>query len=193
MKDGLNRVVVWGATLVFVLLEIYSVTTASHYKNDFFFLMGLLWVVYFYRKKLDLHPLHFFLFAGVLVMHNLGTFGTYSNFYFGIEYDWYVHSLFGLSASLILFRGFGLNKGDLKDRWYSVWMVLVLALGFSAFHELFEFAGALLLGEGEGVLYIGAGDIDQWDTHKDLFFNFVGSVVGLGLYGVRRVWKRIRI
>jgi len=159
--------------------------TDSHYKNDFFFLVALLWVVYGFRMKLNLYPLHYFLFAGFLVLHNLGTFGTYANFYFGIEYDMYVHLLFGLSAAAILFRGFGLNKN--KVLWCMPFMILVLCLGFSAFHELFEFSGALLFREGEGVLYIGAGDIDMWGTQKDLFFNMMGAIVGLGIYGLKKV------
>ena len=188
MKGDLaNRVIFWVGVLIFVLLEVYSLTTNSHYKFDFFLVLAFALVVYFYREKLNLHPVHYFLFMGFLVLHNFGTFGLYSNFYLGLEYDLYVHSLFGLSMGLMLFRGIGLNKGSLSKRWHLVWMVPVLILGISAMHELFiEFAGALLLGKGEGALYIGAGDIDQWDTQKDLFFNFVGSVVGVGLSFIRR-------
>jgi uncharacterized membrane protein YjdF len=186
-SDDLKRIIVWGATLIFVLLEIYSLTTDSHYKNDFFFLLGGLWIVYHYGKKLRLHWSHFLLFGLFLIVHNLGTFGLYSNFYLGMEYDWYVHTFFGLSAGLILFRAFRLDEG-VKGRWHLVWMVPALALGLSAMHEVFiEFAGALLLGKGEGMLYIGAGDVDTWDTHKDLFFNFLGAVLGLGVSGIKRI------
>jgi len=187
-RDRAIKIILWSSILIFVLLEIYSFTTESHYKNDFFFLVALLWAVYHYRKELNLHPFHFFLFAGFLILHNLGTFGTYANFYFYLEYDWYVHFLFGLSAAMILFRGFGLNKK--KVLLYMPFMILVLCLGFSAFHELFEFSGALLLGKGEGMLYIGAGDVDVWDTQKDMFFNMMGAIVGLGVYGVKKVLKR---
>jgi len=187
MEGGVwNRVIVRGASLVFVLLEIYSLTTDSHYKWDFFFVLGAIWIVYYYRDRLRLNWFHFFLFGLFLVVHNFGTFGLYRNFYFCLEYDWYVHSLFGLAAGLILFRGFKLDEG-IKGRWHLVWMVPALALGLSAMHELFiEFAGALLLGKGEGMLYIGAGDVDVWDTQKDLFFNFLGSVVGVGLSFLKR-------
>lgn len=46
-------------------------------------------------------------------------------------------------------------------------------------HELYEFAGALLLGEGERVLFIRAGDLDQWDTQKDILNNLIGGVIGV--------------
>lgn len=188
-KEVVNKITLGVITLVFVLLEIYSITTNSHYKLDFFFLLGVFLMVYFYREKLRLHWFHFLLFGLFLVVHNLGTFGFYSNFYLGLEYDWYVHAFFGLSAGLILFRAFKLDKG-VGDKWHLVWMVLIVALGLSVMHELFiEFAGALLLGKGEGMLYIGAGDVDMWDTHKDMFFNFIGAVLALGVYGLRRVLR----
>jgi uncharacterized membrane protein YjdF len=188
--ESWNRGIVWGASFIFILLEIYSVTTNSHYKWDFFFVLGLLWLVYFYQKSLDLHPFHFLLFAAFLVAHNLGTFGFYNPYYFGTEYDMYVHLLFGLSAALILFRGFDLHKK--KVLLYMPFMILVLCLGFSAIHELFEFAGALLLGKGEGVLWIGAGDLDMWDTQKDMLFNLVGAIVGLGFYGLKNIFSKTK-
>jgi len=49
----------------------------------------------------------------------------------------------------------------------------------SAAHELYEFAGAILLGDGDGVLFIGAGDIDQWDTQKDMLNNLLGALIGV--------------
>jgi len=56
---------------------------------------------------------------------------------------------------------------------------LFFVLGLSALHELYEYFGALLLGEGEGVLFIGAGDLDQWDTQKDMLNNVIGALIGL--------------
>ena len=170
--------------LIFVLLLIYSLVTGSSYVNDFFFLAGFLWLVYWFKDKLNLHPFHFFLFASFLVMHNLGVFGNYNYFYFGIEYDMYVHFLFGLSASLILFRAYRLNKREVS--WYSIFLIIGLILGASVFHELFEFFGALFFGEGEGVLLAGAGDIDKWDTQKDFMFNLIGAVVGIGAYWIKK-------
>ena len=54
--------------------------------------------------------------------------------------------------------------------------------GFSAFHEIFEYAGAMAVGEGEGVLFVGAGDIDEWDTQKDMVNNVLGALIGLAGY-----------
>ena len=67
---------------------------------------------------------------------------------------------------------------------------IVIALGVSALHELYEFAGAILLGEGEGVLFIGAGDTDQWDTQKDMLNNLIGTLLGVLIYEIYCYVKR---
>lgn len=186
MKEEIWNKVILGITTIIILgLEFYSFTTDSHYKWDFFFVAGLLWILFFIRDKIKLHPFHYFLFSIFLILHNLGTFGTYSNTYFGLEYDLYVHGFFGFVAALILYRTYHL-VGFYKGIFMYVAIIAVI-LGFSAFHELFEYAGALTVGKGEGVLFVGAGDLDEWDTQKDMFNNLIGALIGLGLYAVKNL------
>jgi uncharacterized membrane protein YjdF len=181
MKEEIhNKVIVWLTSVVLVALEIYSLTTDSHYKWDFIFLMAMLWGVYVIRDKIKLHPLHFTFLAIFLLLHNLGTFDFYSYYPFGLEYDLYVHGFFGFVAALMLYRTYRL-VGPYKGTFMYVAIIAVI-LGFSAFHELFEYGGALAVGEGEGVLFVGAGDLDEWDTQKDMFNNLVGGIIGLGAY-----------
>ena len=175
-----NKLILWATTLILVAFEIYSLTTNSHYKWDFFFLVGLLWLVYFLKDKIKLHPFHFFLLALFLISHNLGTFGTYSNNYFGVEYDFWVHTYFGFVSALMLFKTY--KSVGPYNGWFVYLVIIAVILGFSAFHELFEYAGAMVVGEGEGVLFIGAGDIDEWDTQKDMRNNLIGAIIGLIIY-----------
>ena len=177
-----NRIVLFVTLLILFILEIYSFTTNSHYKWDLLFSIGLMIAVFMLRKKIKLHPFHFTLFGIFLLLHNLGIFGTYKNFYLGMEYDFWVHSYFGLVSSLMLYRTYNL-VGPYKG-WFRYVAIIAIVLGFSAFHELFEYAGAVILGEGEGVLFIGAGDLDEWDTQKDMRNNLIGAVIGLSLYWV---------
>lgn len=177
---SINKIILWITLIILVLFEFYSLTTNSHYKWDFIFLAGLMIGVYLIRNKIKLHPFHYFLLAVFLIMHNLGTFGTYSNNYFGMEYDFWVHSYFGFVSALMLFRTYNL-VGYYKG-WFMIIAIIAVILGFSAFHELFEYAGAVTVGEGEGVLFVGAGDIDEWDTQKDMRNNLIGALLGLGLY-----------
>jgi uncharacterized membrane protein YjdF len=180
-----NKIILIITTIILVALEFYSLTTDSHYKWDFVFLMILLYGLFFIRKRIDLHPLHFALAAVFLILHNLGTFGTYSYNYFGFEYDLWVHGFFGFMASLLLYRTYYL-KGPYKG-WFMYVAIIAVVLGFSAFHELFEYAGALAVGEGEGVLFIGAGDLDEWDTQKDMLNNLIGGLLGIFLYKITRI------
>ena len=113
-------------------------------------------------------------------MHDLGMFRLYEFNYFGLEYDYWVHGFFGLLAAMILMHAY--NKSGLEHGWMKYVMIIVIVLGFSAGHELYGFGGAILLGEGEGVLFIGAGDLDQWDTQKDMLNNLLGGIAGIIIY-----------
>ncbi len=186
-KEVANKVILWTTTVVLLLFEVYSLTTNSHYKWDFIFLMLLLWGTFFLRERISLHPFHFGLFSLFLIIHNLGTFGTYELFLFGIEYDFYVHLFFGVVSSFILFRSY--KKLGHYTGWVMIIAIIAAVLGFSAFHELFEYAGAKVMGEGEGVLFIGAGDVDEWDTQKDMRNNLFGALLGLGLYWLYGLWR----
>ncbi|MFH1802218.1 MAG: DUF2238 domain-containing protein [archaeon] len=177
-----NKIILWITTILLIAIEIYALTLDSHYKWDFIFLVALLWAVFLLRDKIKLHPLHFALLAVFLLAHDLGVFGTYSNNYFGIEYDFYVHTYFGVVSAIMLYRTYKI-AGPYKG-WFVYLAIIAVLLGFSAFHELFEYAGAMTVGEGEGVLFVGAGDLDEWDTQKDMRNNLVGGIIGLTIYKI---------
>jgi len=181
-----NTVIVWITTVILVLFELYSLTVDSHYKYDFIFMMLLLWGVYKIRDRIRLHPFHFGLFAVFLVLHNLGVFGAYELYIVGLEYDLYVHGFFGFVSALMLYRTYKM-VGPYSD-WFMYVAIIAVVLGFSAFHELGEYAGALIIGEGEGVLGVGPGDLDDWDTQKDMRNNTVGAIVALVVYGI---WNNV--
>jgi uncharacterized membrane protein YjdF len=172
----LSRILLLFAAL-YLGLEVYTVRVGSRYQWNFLFVL-LLWCGdYAIRPAIDLRPLPFALFGIFLALHFAGMFGRYQTYPLGLEYDYWVHGLFGFVTMLIVrqayhFRGL-----------YSPWMInlagLVLILGFSAFHEIFEYAGAMVLGQGEGVLFVGAGDLDEWDTQKDMLNNLFGGWLGV--------------
>jgi uncharacterized membrane protein YjdF len=149
-----------------------------------------LWIgVFLVRDRINLHPVHYALLGVFLFLHFGGVFGCYQSYPLGMEYDHWVHGWFGFVASLIVLRAY---------YFYGVYPPLLIAvatvaliLGFSAFHELFEYAGAMAVGEGEGVLFIGAGDLDEWDTQKDMLNNLIGGVVGVVcFYTAKYAWPK---
>ena len=66
-----NKIILWITIVILILFEIYSLTTNSHYKYDFIFLMLLLVGTFLIRKKIKLHPFHYLLFALFLILHVL--------------------------------------------------------------------------------------------------------------------------
>lgn len=189
-KKSINWNLIIAIFFTFVLIGFWIVAwfEKSHYVYDFFLLQGLLWGMFFLKKRLNLFPFHFFLFGIFLVFHHMGVFGAYGWYFFGIEYDFWVHTYFGIITSLILYRAPTLIGG--YDGWFKCAIIVFVVLGFSALHELFEFAGALILGKGEGVLFMGAGDLDPWDTQKDMWHNLLGSIIGLLIYKAKIYFSR---
>ncbi len=164
--------------VIFASMEMLALRMDSHYKYDIPMCIKLLTFVYFFRDKIYLIPTHYFLYSVFLLIHCLGMFDFYSIYIFEIEYDYWVHGYFGFISILIiinLLKNFGHNLSKPVINF----MAIIIILGISAIHELYEFAGALLLGEGEGVLFIGAGDLDPWDTQKDMLNNLIGGIAGL--------------
>ena len=164
--------------VVFIGLELFALNIASHYKYDIPMCAMLLFIMYLIRKVLHLSWQHYLLFSVFLIIHCLGMFDFYKLYPLGIEYDYWVHGLFGFISALIIMRSLKMSALHLKLV-VRICGTLVIVLGISAAHELYEFAGAILLGSGEGVLFIGAGDLDQWDTQKDMLNNVIGGIIGM--------------
>ena len=83
-------------------------------------------------------------------------------------------------SALMLYRTYKLVGP--YSKWFMYVAIIAVVLGFSAIHEIFEYAGAVILGEGEGVLFVGAGDVDEWDAQKDMRNNLLGGILGLFFY-----------
>jgi uncharacterized membrane protein YjdF len=186
-SERLNKATLWMFIVILIAFEIFAFTVDSHYRYDFILMILLFVTVFKIRDKIRLHPLHFFLLGVLLLLHGFGVFGTYENYYFGLEYDLYVHGFFGLVLALILYRSY--NLVGFYRGWFMYVAIIAVVLGFSAMHEINEYVGALVVGDGEGVLGVGAGDLDNWDAQKDMVNNVVGALIGLGLY---RFWNLIR-
>lgn len=173
-----NKVILIIFLLILAVMEIMALTMESHYKYDIPMCAALLVFVYMVRAAIHLSWLHYLLFACFLIIHCLGMFDLYESYPMGIEYDYWVHSIFGFISALVILRW--LRRSDLHlKRTVRIASTLVIVLGVSAAHELYEYAGAILLGSGEGVLFIGAGDLDQWDTQKDMLNNVIGGLIGI--------------
>jgi putative membrane protein len=94
-------------------------------------------------------------------------------------YDKIGHFMQGLVPALatreILLRGDVIKRGKML-----VFIVLCIVLAISATYELFEWAAALMLGQGADEFLGTQGD--PWDTQSDMFMALIGGVTSLTLF-----------
>lgn len=102
------------------------------------------------------------------------TFGLARNYY-----DRVGHFAQGFVPALIL-REIVLRKNIINGRKWQFSFVVMAVLGFSALYELFEWAMALISGEGATAFLGTQGDI--WDTQWDMFLCLIGSLVAFILF-----------
>ena len=209
-KVNINIIILFLFSLIFIIIGIYSLLNKSHYICDS--IISLLIIIFFYKKRklFFLNPFNYTLINIFLLLHNLGSFKAYSLTIGPFSYDTYVHFASGIIFSIVLYnlllhttaknteKSFNLsldfNKQNTKkikslSLYYSI-LILIIIMGFSAIHELIEFGGAIILGKGDGLLYLGAGDLDPWDTQKDLLNNFLGIITVLIFYSILNYFKK---
>src|SRR5688572_20648308 len=128
----------WLATAVMVALSIWIAPAGSTYKFSFAVLSPILWLVYFLRRRLALHPFHFALFAAALLLHDLGSFGFYRKKFLGFEFDLFVHFYFGVVAGFVFYRAF---ETFYRLFGWKLWLAVALfTLGVGGVHELVEWS-----------------------------------------------------
>lgn len=167
-------IVAIAASPLFLVLPFLATEDDANYHFAFLFLLPILWGVFWARRALHLHPLHYALFALALLLHNLGALGAYREEYLGIAFDTYVHFYFGLVGGLLLERmlreAIGL-RGAL-----AALVVTLFVLGLGAIHEIVEVGSTLVLGDSG--MY-KRNSADEFDTHKDLLNNMLGCLLAL--------------
>ena len=176
------KTIAWITTAIFALITLVA-HGPSTYRFAILFLAPMLWAIYFFRRRLHIHPGHFAIFASALVLHNLGAFGSYNERYLGLDFDTYVHFYFGFAGGFLVARGLRCSFG--LSAW-QLWVgTILLILGVGAIHELIEYASTLILGPEKGMLKLNSPDA-LTDTQKDLQNNLLGTLLSLLLYSLFR-------
>lgn len=174
------KTIAWIASAIFVAISLLVASPGSTYKWSFAFLAPIIWLTYFARERLALHPFHFALFAAALLLHDLGSMGYYRRRVLGLEFDFYVHFYFGVVAGFVFFRAL---RRFYALRGWRLWLAVVLiTLGVSGVHELVEWGTTLLMGPERGMLKIDPND--PFDTQKDLLNNLGGAMLAMLLYAI---------
>jgi uncharacterized membrane protein YjdF len=169
--------------LTFFGFWIYSIRIKSDYRIDFWFISVILILIYALKKPLRLHPFHFALFGGFLLLHNFGTLGFYKIALLGLEYDFYPHFVFGLSTFFIAYHAS--YQHWKHSSLLHIFALFFLILLFSMIHEGIEYTGYVALGKGDGFLKLGAGDLDAGDSQKDIGYGLLGAACALSIYNIK--------
>jgi len=149
------------------------------------FLIAIMWIVYSLRRRLHLHPFHFFLFGTALLLHNLGAFGFYQRSFFNLSFDIYVHFYFAFVATFIIYR---VTEHYLAMRpWQTALFTILFIMGCGGLHEVMEYVSTLILGPERGMLKTNSY---IFDTNRDLTNNLLGCLSSLILYGIFRAFRR---
>jgi uncharacterized membrane protein YjdF len=146
------------------------------------FLIPIIWGVYAVRRRFNIHPVHYALFVGAVLLHNLGALGWYQRWPGGFSYDIVVHFYFGVVAGLLLFRAIEHGAPGLRP-WQVYLATFLFVMGCGAVHELMEYSTTLVLGKERGMLKTSGY---EYDTQRDLLNNLLGVSVALVLMGIAR-------
>ncbi len=171
-------------TFLFVFINLFilinSFIQGTKFVYDGVLILIILYLFYSYYEHFHFNNFTYLLVNLLIIIHHLGSF-FYGRSFFGLEYDIYMHFSYGVIASIYFYyflsSKINFNKHKL-DNYELFYFTIFIVIGLSGLHELIEFAGAMILGPGEGFLYFGAGDIGSFDTEWDLVNGFLGSFLG---------------
>jgi len=149
--------------------------------------IGLLLLLYLFRKPLNLKAHAYGFTALFLILHNFGLAAyIYNNMVFFLRYDKIVHTTAGMAVFYIFFGKLRALLADRdgkiagKGRIFAVFFLSVMGvMAVSAFTEIIEFtSGDLYNKPGPGFFFYGAGDLGEWrDSITDMIANFTGSLI----------------
>lgn len=160
------------ASVIFIVLAV--VARVPTYRIAPAFLIPIVWGMVLLRRRLHLHPAHFFLFAIALVLHDLGAFGFYQRGFFGVSFDVYVHFYFAFAATFLVHR---FLSHTLPLRGWALRVATVICImGFGGIHEVMEYGTYLTMPAEKAMLKETSY---RHDTSRDLTSNFIGAILAL--------------
>ena len=173
--------------ILFLAFIVYESTRVPDYVPDTILFIALTITLFLLYTKLDLDLVSYSAFIIALLFHNSGAFGWYNISPIGIQWDHITHITGIFAPTLILFRYFRrLFTASKSNNLYVILIIILAALGVGVVIEYYEFAGSFIIGQGEGGLGQGEGDIETelgnslyLNTILDLIFNLIGAVLGV--------------
>lgn len=161
-----------------------------------FAFVGFLIVTY---RWLTLSQLSYVLIFFYLCLHEAGAHYIYGNVPLGEwmkplfhvarnDYDRVVHFSFGLLLGYPQ-REVLLRKLGISPRW-AAYLTIWMMLGYGAMYEELEAIAAVTLRPETADAFLGLQG-DPWDTHKDMFMGFLGTVTSMAIIEIQS-WRNLR-
>src|SRR4051812_35728597 len=172
--------IIIGVVTSILIVIIAIVAKVPNYHINPIFLIPFLWLPYFFRNKLHLHPVHYAMFAIAILFHDLGAFGFYQHSPLPWSFDIYVHFYFAVALTLMLYRAIATNF-PLKP-WHAKLTTLMFMMGIGALHEIMEYLTYLVVGEEKSMLHPSTSYF--FDTQRDLTNNLRGALTALTIITV---------
>jgi uncharacterized membrane protein YjdF len=169
----LNRVIAAVASVYIIVIAVIAKVPTYHINP--IFLLPFLWLPYFLRRRIDLRPGHYLLFALAIGFHDLGAFGFYQHSPFPWSFDIYVHFYFAFAIVFILHHALVARAG--LGPWPARVTTLLFMMGLGALHEIMEYMTYLVVGEKNGMLKPSTSYF--FDTQRDLTNNLLGTLTAL--------------
>lgn len=179
--------------VVFIFFSVWGIIDIIIRNNDYiadrFFIASLALVSYFLYKRLHMNISIMLVGLAAIMLHSLKLYG---NTYLGLSFDHYMHFIGGFATALIFYNYL---YHELKKKGHLQIFILAVCItaGLGSFMEIMEFTGYSLFGEGNGLLFYGAGDFGEWNNAAwDMIYNTLGAVIAsftcffLNLQKIRR-------
>ena len=175
------------ACLIGSLIFFVWTLTAFNWEKDLIFdrflAAAILLAVYWLYPKLNLTIPVIATGVFAVVLHQMKLYGT---FFFGIEFDVYMHLIGGFAVALFV-GNLLFTRLKNQPKWLLVLLTIFAAVGLASLVEIAEFFAYTNLPPGEGILHFGTGDtVSHWaikaeatawgDSAIDQLCNLVGSI-----------------
>ncbi len=148
---------------------------------DAVFFSLLVFFLYFTYDRFNQNLLSYSLQLFLILLHCAGALWFYGIQWGWLQFDMIMHFVGGFILSYFFYRYVHFIPENYEYKRMRLFIIVLLCvLGISVFHELIEFFGYNLLGEGTGVLQYGAGDFGEYnDILIDLLMNIFGAIPGV--------------